>query len=328
MQAEDEIAGICTAIGASYAGSLAVTTTSGPGLSLKSEALGLAVMTELPLVVVDVQRAGPSTGIPTKTEQTDLNQALYGRNGECPIPVVAAHSPAHCFDAAFSAAKIALEHMTPVMLLSEGFLGNGSEPWLIPSMKDYPEIKPPFATKLPQDGKFKPFERDPETLVPRWALPGQKGFEHRVGGLEKNHDGVLSSAPEIHQMMVDERAAKVRKIADYIPELKVDGPQEGNLLVVGWGGTYGHILSAINEVRQEGKEVSYAHFDYIFPVPRNTGKVLGGFRKVLVCELNSGQFAGYLRTLFPEAEIIKCNKVQGQPFLVGELVDAINKALE
>ena len=328
MQAEDEIAGICTAIGASYAGSLAVTTTSGPGLSLKSEALGLAVMTELPLVVVDVQRAGPSTGIPTKTEQTDLNQALYGRNGECPMPVVAAHSPAHCFDAAFSAAKIALEHMTPVMLLSEGFLGNGSEPWLIPSMKDYPEIKPPFATKLPPDGKFKPFERDPETLVPRWALPGQKGFEHRVGGLEKNHDGVLSSAPENHQLMVDERAAKVQKIADYIPELKVDGPQEGKLLVVGWGGTYGHILSAIHEVRETGAEVSYAHFDYILPVPKNTGKVLGSFGKVLVCELNSGQFAGYLRTLFPEIEIIKCNKVQGQPFLVGELVDAINKALE
>ena len=327
MQCEDEISGICTAIGASYAGSLAVTTTSGPGLSLKTEALGLAVMTELPLVVVDVQRAGPSTGIPTKTEQTDLAQALYGRNGECPVPIVAAHSPANCFDAAFNAAKIALEHMTPVILLSEGFIGNGSEPWLIPSMSDYPEIKPPFATQLPEDGKFKPFERDPQTFVPQWALPGQKGFEHRVGGLEKNHAGVLSSDPVNHETMVRERAEKVQKIADFIPELKVEGPESGDLLVVGWGGTFGHILSAVNELRAEGKEVSQAHFDYIFPVPRNTGEVFGRFRRILVCELNSGQFANYLRTLFPEADILKCNKVQGQPFLVSELKDAINEAL-
>ncbi len=327
LQAEDEIAGICTAIGASYAGNLAVTTTSGPGLSLKTEALGLAVMAELPLVVVDVQRAGPSTGIPTKTEQTDLNQALYGRNGECPIPVIAAHSPANCFDAAFTAAKIALEHMTPVMLLSEGFLGNGSEPWLIPSMKDYPVIKPPFAKSLGADGKFKPFERDPETLVPRWAIPGQKGFEHRVGGLEKNHDGVLSSDPANHALMVAEREAKVQKIADFIPELEVDGPASGKLLVVGWGGTFGHILSAVHEVREAGMTVSRAHFDYIYPVPRNTGKVLAGFEKILVCELNSGQFANYLRTLFPTADIVKCNKVQGQPFLVNEIVDAIKEEL-
>ena len=324
LQAEDEIAGICTAIGASYAGNLAVTTTSGPGLSLKTEALGLAVMAELPLVVVDVQRAGPSTGIPTKTEQTDLNQALYGRNGECPIPVIAAHSPANCFDAAFNAAKIALEHMTPVLLLSEGFLGNGSEPWLIPSMKDYPEIKPPFAKTLPEDGKFHPFDRD-ENFVPEWAIPGQKGFEHRVGGLEKNHRGVLSSDPANHQLMVDEREAKVQKIADFIPELDVDGAAGGKLLVVGWGGTMGHILSAVNEVREQGIEVSRAHFDYIYPVPRNTEAVLKSFSKVLVCELNSGQFANYLRGLFPEANILKFGKVQGQPFLVSELVEAIKK---
>ena len=327
LQAEDEIAGICTAIGASFAGNLAVTTTSGPGLSLKSEALGLAVMTELPLVVVDVQRAGPSTGIPTKTEQTDLDQALYGRNGECPIPVVAPHSPSNCFDMAFNASKIALEHMTPVIMLSEGFLGNGSEPWLIPSMKDYPAIKPPFVTALPKDGRFKPFERDPETLVPKWAVPGQKGFEHRVGGLEKNHDGVLSADPANHALMVAEREAKVQKIADFIPELEVDGPASGKLLVVGWGGTCGHILSAVHEVRKEGLEVSRVHFDYIYPVPRNTGKVLGSFGKILVCELNSGQFANYLRTLFPETDIIKCTKVQGQPFLVNELVEAIKEAL-
>ncbi|MBR0299675.1 MAG: 2-oxoacid:acceptor oxidoreductase subunit alpha [Bacteroidales bacterium] len=327
LQAEDEIAGICTAIGASYAGDLAVTTTSGPGLSLKSEAMGLAVMAGLPLVVVDVQRAGPSTGIPTKTEQTDLNQALYGRNGECPIPVIAAHSPAHCFDAAFQAAKIALEHMTPVLLLSEGFIGNGSEPWLIPSMKDYPEIKPPFAVSLPEDGKFHPFDRDPETFVRKWAIPGQKGFEHRVGGLEKNHRGVLSSDPANHAMMVAEREAKVEKIADFLPELEVEGPSSGKLLVVGWGGTFGHILSAVHELREEGVEVSRAHFDYIYPVPANTGKVLAGFEKVLVCELNSGHFAAYLRGLFPECNILKFNKVQGQPFLVNELKDAIKEVI-
>ena len=323
LQAEDEIAGICTAIGASFAGNLAVTTTSGPGLSLKSEALGLAVMTELPLVVVDVQRAGPSTGIPTKTEQTDLNQALYGRNGECPIPVIAAHSPAHCFDAAFMACKIALEHMTPVMLLSEGFLGNGSEPWLIPSMKDYPEIHPPFAESC--EGKFKPFERDPETLVRKWALPGQKGFEHRVGGLEKTHEGVLSSDPANHELMVHERAEKVARIANCIPEQTLAfGPEKGKLLVVGWGGTYGHLLSAVHEV---GEEVSYAHFDFIDPLPRNTKELFSHFEKILVCELNSGQFAGYLRNLFPECNFVKYNKVQGQPFLIGELVEAIKKEL-
>ena len=324
LQAEDEIAGICTAIGAAFAGNLAVTTTSGPGLSLKSEAMGLAVMAELPLVVVDVQRGGPSTGLPTKTEQSDLNQALYGRNGECPMAVVAAHSPAHCFDAAFQAAKIAVEHMTPVILLSEGFLGNGSEPWLIPAMKDYPEIKPPFVRGLLEEGtRFKPFERDPETLVRRWAVPGQKGFEHRVGGLEKNHAGVLSTDPQNHEQMVSERARKVELISRDIPQLEIlHGPAQGKLLVIGWGGTYGHILSAVHEV---GEGVSYAHFDYINPLPANTEKVFSSFEKVLVCELNSGQFADYLRARFPKVNFIKCNKIQGQPFLVGELVDAINK---
>lgn len=324
LQAEDEIAGICTAIGAAFAGNLAVTTTSGPGLSLKSEAMGLAVMAELPLVVVDVQRGGPSTGLPTKTEQSDLNQALYGRNGECPMAVVAAHSPAHCFDAAFQAAKIAVEHMTPVILLSEGFLGNGSEPWLIPAMKDYPEIKPPFVRGLLEEGtRFKPFERDPETLVRRWAVPGQKGFEHRVGGLEKNHAGVLSTDPQNHEQMVSERARKVELISRDIPQLEIlHGPAQGKLLVIGWGGTYGHILSAVHEV---GEGVSYVHFDYINPLPANTEKVFSSFEKVLVCELNSGQFADYLRARFPKVNFIKCNKIQGQPFLVGELVDAINK---
>ena len=324
FQAEDEIAGICTSIGAAFAGSLAVTTTSGPGLSLKSEALGLAMITELPLVVVDVQRAGPSTGIPTKTEQTDLNQALYGRNGECPVVVMAAHSPADCFDAAFNAAKIALEHMTPVILLTEGFLGNGSEPWKIPSMKDYPKINPPFARP---NTEYKPFERDPETLVRRWAVPGMAGCEHRVGGLEKNHAGVLSSDPKNHEIMVAERAAKVQKVADFIPELKVDGPSSGKLLVVGWGGTYGHVLSAVQEARAAGTEVSFAHFDYIMPLPKNTEQVFAGYDKVLVCELNSGQFANYLRGELPQFEYVQLNKVQGQPFLVQEIVEAINKNL-
>jgi 2-oxoglutarate ferredoxin oxidoreductase subunit alpha len=326
LQAEDEIAGICPAIGAAFAGNLAVTTTSGPGLSLKSEAMGLAVMAELPLVVVDVQRGGPSTGLPTKTEQSDLNQALYGRNGECPMAVVAAHSPAHCFDAAFQAAKIALEHMTPVLLLSEGFLGNGSEPWRIPSMKDYPEIKPPFVQGiLPEGEKFKPFERDPETLVRRWALPGQKGFEHRVGGLEKTHEGVLSTDPANHALMVAERAEKVQRIARDLPALELlNGPAAGKLLVVGWGGTYGHLLSAVHEI---GDAVSYVHFDYINPLPANTEEVFSHFEKILVCELNSGQFADYLRAKFPGRDIRKFNKVQGQPFLVSELVEAIQKEM-
>lgn len=323
-QAEDEIAGICTAIGASYAGNLAVTTTSGPGLSLKSEALGLAVIAELPLVVVDVQRGGPSTGLPTKTEQTDLSQALYGRNGECPVPIVAAHSPAHCFDAAFQAAKIAVEHMTPVILLSEGFLGNGSEPWLIPSMKDYPSINPPFAKgeDLADGGRFKPFERDAGTLVRRWAIPGRKGFEHRVGGLEKNHAGVISTDPQVHEMMVEERARKVALCAKDIPSLDVVGSRNGSLLVVGWGGTYGHILSAVSQF----PEVGYAHFDFINPLPANTEEVFSRYDRILVCELNSGQFARYLRGIMPQFTYIQCNKVQGQPFLVREIAEAINNS--
>lgn len=323
LQAEDEIAGICTAIGASFAGNLAVTTTSGPGLSLKSEAMGLAVMAELPLVVIDVQRGGPSTGLPTKTEQSDLNQALYGRNGECPLAVIAAHSPSHCFDAAFQAAKIALEHMTPVVMLSEGFLGNGSEPWRIPQMKDYPEIKPPFVRGVPVEGeKFHPFERNSETMVRSWAIPGQKGYEHRVGGLEKNHNGVLSTDPQNHELMVSERAKKIELIAADIPELEIMGdPSNKSLLVVGWGGTFGHIWSAVEEIGN----VAYAHFDYINPLPRNTEAVLSQFGKVLVCELNSGQFADYLRARFPKMNILKYNKIQGQPFLVSELVEAIRK---
>jgi 2-oxoglutarate ferredoxin oxidoreductase subunit alpha len=328
FQAEDEISAICTSIGAAFAGDLAVTTTSGPGLSLKSEALGLAVMTELPLVIVDVQRGGPSTGLPTKTEQTDLNQALYGRNGECPIPVMTAHSPANCFYAAYMASKFALEHMTPVILLSEGFLGNGSEPWLIPDLNEYPDIVPPLVSgELEPGQKFHPFERDHQTLVPRWALPGQKGYEHRKGGLEKNHEGVLSNDPLNHATMVAERAEKVARIAEDVPLLHVQGEQSGKLLVVGWGGTYGHIASAFHDLREEGYKLSYTHFDFINPLPKNTRDIFSSFEKVLVCELNCGQFADYLRGRFPEFRFEKFNKVQGQPFLVSELTEAIKQYL-
>lgn len=329
VQAEDEIAGICTAIGAAYAGDLAATTTSGPGLSLKSEALGLAVMTELPLVVVDVQRAGPSTGIPTKTEQTDLMQAMFGRNGECPVPIIAPHSPSNCFDAAFNAAKIAVEHMTPVIMLSEGFLGNGCEPWRIPQMKDYPAIKPNFPkTEVPDDGKFHPFDRDPETLVRTWAPAGLKNYEHRVGGLEKNHYGAISSDPANHQIMVDERQKKVDLIANYIPELELHGEKSGELLIVGWGGTYGHLLSAYEALAEEGiKGVSLAHFDWVNPLPKNTASVFAGFKKILVCELNSGQFVNILRAKLPKFEYLQCNKVEGQPFLVNEIVNSVKASL-
>ncbi len=325
LQCEDEIAGICTSIGAAFAGNFAVTTTSGPGLSLKSEALGLAMITELPLVVVDVQRSGPSTGIPTKTEQTDLNQALYGRNGECPIMVMAAHSPSDCFEKAFYAGKFAMEHMMPVILLTEGFLGNGSEPWRIPSMKDLPQINPPFIKEC--EGKFKPFERDPETFVRKWAVPGTPGLEHRVGGLEKNPDGVISSDPQNHEQMVRNRAEKVARVANVIPELKVQGDQQGEVLVVGWGGTFGHLYTAVKELRKEGKSVSLAHFDYINPLPKNTAEVFSKFKKIIVCELNSGQFAAYLRDKHQQFNYYQLNKVQGQPFIVKDVVDAVNEIL-
>ena len=233
--------------------------------------MGLAMITELPLVIVDVQRSGPSTGIPTKTEQTDLNQVLYGRNGECPICVIAAHSPSHCFDAAFMAGKLALEHMMPVVLLSEGFLGNGSEPWKIPSMKDYPAIKAPVIESC--EGKFQPYKRNPETMARYWALPGKAGLEHRVGGLEKNTAGVISSDPENHAKMVAERAEKVARVANYIPDQEVIGPKKADTLLIGWGGTFGHLLSAYHELNDEGKSIALTHFDYILPLPKNTAEI-------------------------------------------------------
>ncbi|MFR2524788.1 2-oxoacid:acceptor oxidoreductase subunit alpha [uncultured Alistipes sp.] len=319
VQAEDEIAGICTAIGAAYAGNFAVTTTSGPGLSLKSEALGLAVMTELPLVVVDVQRGGPSTGLPTKTEQSDLAQALYGRNGECPVVVMAASSPSDCFHYAFEAGRIAMEHMTPVLLLTDGFIANGSEPWRIPSMKDYPAINPPIAQPS-EEMNFMPYARN-EKLVRSWAFPGRQGLEHRVGGLEKDClKGCISHDPKNHQLMVDTRAAKVAKVAEDIPVQEVWGDREGDLLVVGWGGTRGHLQTAVEQMREAGDRVSLCHFNYINPLPRGVREIFKGFRRIVVCELNEGQFANYLRQNLQEFTYEQYNKCEGLPFTVAELV--------
>lgn len=327
LQVEDEIAGICTAIGASFAGNFAVTTTSGPGLSLKSEAMGLATITELPLVIVNVQRGGPSTGLPTKTEQSDLFQALYGRNGECPMIVIAASTPSNCFDYAFIASKLTLEHMTPVVLLTDGYIANGTEPWKIPSMKDYPEIKAPI---VPEGTKgYQPYARDEKRLARTWALPGTKGLEHRVGGLEKDFlKGTVSHDPMNHQRMTDIRAAKVARVQEFIPQQEVYGDKEGDLLVVGWGGTYGHLLTSVQEMRKNGKSVSLCHFNYINPLPKNVREIFGNYKKILVCELNMGQFANYLRMNFQEFNYMQFNKVQGLPFTVVELVDKFNKVLE
>ena len=319
VQAEDEIAGICTAIGAAYAGDFAVTTTSGPGLSLKSEAMGLAVMAELPIVIVDVQRGGPSTGLPTKTEQSDLMQALYGRNGECPVVVIAASSPSDCFHYAFMAGKIALEHMTPVILLTDGFIANGSEPWRIPSMQDYPAIVPPIVNKAPEEGEFMPYKRD-ERLVRGWAFPGKKGLEHRIGGLEKDHlKGSISYDPANHQEMVLTRAAKVARVADDLPTPTIDGAADADLLVIGWGGTRGHLQTAVDDLKAEGKSIAHLHLNYIYPLPKGLRELLEGHKHIIVCELNKGQMAAYLRQNFQEFNFEQYNKCEGQPFTVTEL---------
>jgi 2-oxoglutarate ferredoxin oxidoreductase subunit alpha len=328
LQAEDEIAGICTSIGAAYAGNFAVTSTSGPGLSLKSEAIGLAVMTELPLVIVDVQRGGPSTGLPTKTEQSDLYQALWGRNGECPIVVIAGSTPSDCFHYAFTAGKIAMEHMTPVLLLTDGFIANGSEPWKIPSMEEYPKINPPIIRQAPEGG-YMPYARDEKRLARSWALPGTKGVEHRVGGLEKDFlKGSVSHDPDNHQRMVDIRAAKVAKVQDFIPKQSVIGGKSGDVLVVGWGGTKGHLLSAVEDLQKEGKKVSLCHFNFINPLPKGVKEIFSKFKKIVVCELNAGQFAGYLRMNFQEFEFLQYNKVEGLPFTTVEIKEKINSLLE
>jgi 2-oxoglutarate ferredoxin oxidoreductase subunit alpha len=327
FQAEDEIAGICTSIGASFAGDLAVTSTSGPGLALKGEAIGLAVITELPLVVVNVQRGGPSTGLPTKPEQSDLMQALYGRNGESPVVVMAASTPSDCFQYAFEAAKIAVEHMTPVILLTDGFIANGSEPWRIPKMSEYPDIKPPIVKEETKD--WQPYARDVERLARTWAIPGTKGLEHRIGGLEKDElTGAVSHDPVNHEKMISIREEKVQRVSNFIPKLKVEGNDTGDLLVVGWGGTYGHLATAVAELQKNNKKISLAHFNYIKPLPSNVKEVFDKFEKIIVCEINLGQFVDYLRMRHPEYKYLQYNKIQGLPFTSIELENHFNKLLE
>ncbi|MDR1518159.1 MAG: 2-oxoacid:acceptor oxidoreductase subunit alpha [Dysgonamonadaceae bacterium] len=330
LQMEDEIAGIVSAIGASFAGRLAATSTSGPGLSLKSEALGLAVMTELPLVVVDVQRGGPSTGMPTKSEQGDLNQALYGRNGESPLVVMAATSPTDCFDSAYWASKLAVEYMTPVILLTDGYIANGSSAWKIPNLAEYPEIKPHYVKDFEGVAQtWKPFLRDEESLVRYWAVPGTPDYMHRVGGLEKDHaTGIISSDPDNHQLMVNTRRAKIEKIADCIPELEVQGDKDADTLIVGWGGTYGHLLEALNDIRKNGKKAALAQFKFISPLPKNTEDVLRKYKRIVVAEQNLGQFAEYLQGKFGNLNIRKFNRVKGQPFLVWRLIEEFTKIIE
>ncbi len=321
FQAEDEIAGITSAIGASFAGDLAITTTSGPGLALKGEAIGLAMMIELPLVVVNVQRGGPSTGLPTKTEQSDLLQALYGRNGESPVIVIAASTPSNCFTFAYEAAKLALEHMTPVILLTDGYIANGSGPWRIKSVEEMPEIKNNLIKQAKEN--WHPYDRDPETLARNWAIPGTPGLEHRVGGLEKDKvTGDVSHVPENHEMMVHTRAEKVKRVQNYIPSMMPEFNDEGDLLVVGWGGTYGALHSAVKQLFEEGhRNIGFAHFNYINPLPKNTEEIFRRFKKVIVCELNSGQFANVLRMNFHDIEFLQYNKIQGLPFANSELVE-------
>jgi len=328
MQTEDEIAGICTAIGASFAGCLAATSTSGPGLALKSEAIGLAVIAEIPLVVVDVQRSGPSTGMPTKSEQTDLYQALYGRNGESPAVVMSAFSPTDCFDAAYWASKIALEHLTPVILLTDGYIANGSSAWRIPELEDYPEIKPPYVSQEMKDG-WTPYLRNPENDVRYWAVPGTENFMHRIGGLEKDYSkSIISTDPDNHNKMVNARQGKIDKIADSIPLQEVLGNQDADVLVVGWGGTYGHLSEAIEKIQKQGKKVAFTHFRYINPLPRNTEEIMRKYKKVIVIEQNLGQFAGYLRAKIGGFNPCQFNRVKGQPFLVHRLVEEIIKLID
>ena len=326
VQCEDEISGCASAVGASFAGALAATSTSGPGICLKSEAINLAVIDELPLVVIDVQRGGPSTGLPTKSEQTDLLQALYGRNGESPMPVIAATSPTNCFDAAFMAAKIALEHLTPVILLTDAFIANGSAAWKLPTIDELPEIHPHYATD-DQKYRYTPYLRDPESHVRYWAVPGQEGFQHILGGLEKDgKTGAISTEPENHNHMVIQRYDKVQRIP--VPDLQVEGDSDdAELLIVGFGSTYGHLYSAMQELQKRGHRVALAQFQYINPLPRNTAEVLKRYKKVVVAEQNLGQFRAYLRIRINGFVPYKFNQVKGQPFVVSELVHAFEQII-
>lgn len=328
-QMEDEIAGICSAIGASFAGNLAATSTSGPGIALKSEAMGLAVMAELPLVIIDVQRGGPSTGLPTKTEQTDLMQCLYGRNGESPLAVVAAASPTDCFDMAFEAARIAVEHMTPVILLTDGFIANGSSAWRVPENDEYPEIKPNFVKPEMLEQGWKPYMRNEETKVRYWAIPGTEGFMHRLGGLEKDSvTSAISTDPVNHEKMVAIRQEKVDNIARNIPAQEIQGNPDADTLLIGWGGTYGHLYTAVQEMNAAGKPVAFAHFRYINPLPANATDIIKKYKNVVVAELNNGQFADFLQAKHPMVNIKRINKVQGQPFLVQEIIEGLTKIME
>ena len=324
LQAEDEIAGVSSAIGASYGGYLAATTTSGPGLSLKIEAIGLAIMTELPLVIIDVQRAGPSTGLPTKPEQSDLFQAMYGRHGEAPLPVLAASSAADCFDMTIEAARLALKYMTPVILLTDGYIAQGSEPWRIPALEELPDIAPKFF-KDPE--KFAPYLRDPKTLARAWAVPGMQGMEHRIGGLEKqNLTGNVSQDPLNHQEMVEIRNEKINRIVDDIPEAKVMGPEKGPLLIIGWGSTYGAIKTAFDKKRKERKNIAYVHLNHLNPLPANIKDIIDNYEQILLPEMNLGQLKTILQSKFL-IPIIGFNKVQGQPFKASEIEEKIDELL-
>ena len=328
FQAEDEIAAITSAIGASYGGSLAVTTTSGPGMALKAEAMGLAMMMEIPLLIINVQRGGPSTGLPTKTEQSDLLQAYYGRNGEAPLPIIASSTPSDCFDAIYESVRIAVQHMTPVIFLSDGYIANGAEPWKFPQSEDLPPIEVKFKTEL-GDGeeKFMPYLRN-EKLVRPWAVPGTKALEHRVGGLEKqNITGNVNYEPENHQLMIKIRQEKVDKIAEYIPEQKLDsGPEKGKILVLGWGSTYGAIKTAVAELQAQGHAVSHAHIRYLRPFPRNLGEMLKNFEHILIPEINNGQLIRIIRDVyFVDAK--GYNKMMGVPITKSEMLDVLKKML-
>ena len=327
VQCEDETSGCASAIGAAFAGALAVTSTSGPGVCLKSEAMNLAVIDELPLVIVDVQRGGPSTGLPTKSEQTDLLQALFGRNGESPMPVIAATSPTDCFDAAYAASKMALEHLTPVVLLTDAYVANGSAAWKLPHIDNLPEIRPHYATPE-QKGNYSPYKRDPENGARYWAIPGQEGYTHILGGLEKDSDtGAISTDPDNHDKMCRLRAEKVARIN--VPDVEVLGDaDDADLLIVGFGGTFGHLYSAMDEMRRAGRKVALAHFSYINPLPKNTAEVMNKYKKVVVAEQNLGQFAAYLRMMVDGFAPYQFNEVKGQPFVVAELVKAFNNILD
>jgi 2-oxoglutarate ferredoxin oxidoreductase subunit alpha len=324
FQAEDEIAGISAAIGASYGGSIGITTTSGPGMALKTEAMGLAVMLEIPLVIINIQRGGPSTGLPTKTEQSDLLQAYYGRNGECPMPIVASSTPSDCFDAAYEAVRIAVQHMTPVILLSDGYIANGAEPWKFPVAADLAPIQVTFKTTLDEgETKFMPYKRD-EKLVRPWAVPGTPGFEHRIGGIEKQDiTGNVSYDPDNHQHMVNTRQAKVDMIANYIPLQQLDsGAATGKVLVLGWGSTYGAIKTAVTELQAAGHAVSHAHIKYMRPFPKNLGSIIAGFDKVLIPEINNGQLIKIIRDQYL-VDAKGYNKVMGVPITKGEIIETV-----